>query len=188
MYVRFYIPIRYFVKLLCLRYYDGGIDGGIYVINTTTGEIINEILPGDRIVRKSSIDYLMKKQNSVPHFDGEKFDMYKASDFTKIVDKNMRNTDFTEQEAYLMLKLSSYVPYNGMALCHDNGKPMTKKQIVDVLGWSTSKFEHVLKEASKKNIFKSVRNDVTKKYEYFLNPLLFMRGVQIDKNVRKMFE
>lgn len=164
------------------------LNGGIYVIDTSTGVIMNEVFPGDRIVRKSSVDYLVKKQTSTPQFNGEKFDMYKSSDFTKIVDTNIKNTDFTEQEAYLMLKLSSYVPYNGSALCHDNGKPLTKKQIIDILGWSTSKFEHVLIEASKRNIFKSIRNTETKKYEYYLNPTLIMRGVQIDKNIRKMFE
>lgn len=164
------------------------LNGGIYIVNTSTGEIINEVFPGDRIVRKNSVDFLARRQDDFQKRNFEKFDMYKSGDFIKIVDTNMKNLDFTEQEAYLMMKLSSYVPYNGMALCHDNGKPLTKKQIIDILGWSTSKFEHVLIDTTKKNIFKSVRNTETKKNEYFLNPTLLMRGVQIDKSVKKMFE
>ena len=166
----------------------GVLNGGMYIVNTTTGEILNEVFPGDRIVRKNSVDFLAKKQNEFQKVNFEKFDIYKSSDFIKIVDTNMRQIDFTEQEAYLMLKLSSYVPYNGMALCHNNGKPLTKQQIVDILGWSVSKFEHVLIGTTKKNIFKSIRNTETKKNEYYLNPTLLMRGVQIEKNVKKIFE
>lgn len=114
--------------------------------------------------------------------------MYKTYDFLKLNAENVSNLKCNENEAYLLLKLAPFVPYNGSAVGYGNGKPLDKEQIIKILGWSISKFEHVVLDMSKKQMIKSVKNKTTKKNEYYLNPFLVMRGAQIDKNVRKLFD
>ena len=140
------------------------------------GEIIDYINPGDRVVRKNSINYLQDTEEwKIEHF-------YKGhiGEIRKVM------KDLSIYEKAFLLSVATYIGYEDCCLKHDNGNELTFDGLVDISGMSRSKLLEVINSLIKKDILYRGKN--SEGIQYFINPWLFCKGNRINKVLKAMFE
>src|SRR5665648_452152 len=98
------------------------------IINTSTGEIRADFNPGDRILKKESIDYLI---NTV--------EVNKGEQFTKVYTKttSIMAECLTGAENQLINHLTQYIRYNSYVLAYANGAIVTRAKLARDMGMSS---------------------------------------------------
>lgn len=140
------------------------------------GEIIDTINPGDRIVRKKTVEYLQATEEwKIEHF-------YKGH--IGEIRKLMKELSVFEKA--FLFSVATYIGYEDCCLKHDNGKEITFDSMVEITGMSRGKLLEVMNALIKKDILYKGKN--SEGIQYFINPWLFCKGNRINKVLTTMFE
>jgi len=145
------------------------------VVDNTSGEVMTEIRPGDRIVRRETIKYL----DGVREWRIENF--YKGN--LGEIRKWLR--DLSPNEKSVLFTVSPYVGYEDCCLRHDNGEMVTFGFIVEMSGLSRGAVSKAINGLIRKDILYRGRN--SRERQYFVNPWLFCKGTRVNKVLKTMF-
>lgn len=145
------------------------------VIDTETGEIIDELYGGDRILKQNSIEYLKSRTN----FNDCKFIKVQNSLFYTLNEMN-------GNECKVFLGLLKYVRYETGAITYENGKIIKISDLASEINISESTLKRGIKGLLKLEIIKKGKYD--DKNMYFMNPFVCFKGSKITIELIKMFE
>ena len=147
------------------------------------GEILNEIYEGDKIVRQEQDEY--KKT----HYIGFK----KKEAFVKVFTNPITDLfkELPTKEFAVAMALMPFISYNDGILRY-NGKIADGKTISDALGENYETFKRIITSLIKKNILGKVERQSDtyankKKKCLVVNPYIFLRGQDIEKDIVDMF-
>jgi len=147
------------------------------VIDCQTGEVVDEINRGDRILRKRSTEYLTQ---TVEIRENEPY----VKVFTKTIFKVAARLDGTTNQ--LINMLIPFISYETGVLQHSNGKPLNKQAIIDMTPLNEKTVEKCL---NKLISFKILGKHKTgRRVCYTANPFIFMKGRRVSKTLYKFFE
>ena len=145
------------------------------VVDSNTGLVSTEINPGDRIVRKRTIEYLSSTEEwKMEHF-------YKGN--LQEIKKWLK--DLTPNEKAVLFTISPYVGYDDCCLKHENGNMITFDIIVELSGLGRGTISETLNGLIDKDILYKGKN--AKERQYFVNPWLFAKGNRINNVLKTMF-
>jgi len=146
------------------------------IVDEQTGEIVDEIHPGDRILRKESVEYLEHYQ--VWHLEN----YYKghAPELKKIM------PELNAYERAFLFTIATYVGYDDCCLKYPNGNDITSEDLVKLTGFSRDKVFETIGSLIKKDILYKGKN--SKNRQYFINPWLFCKGNRINNVLKTMFK
>lgn len=146
------------------------------LVDTKTGEVLNE--PGDkiRLIREESIDYLKGQKTWESHafFKGYVDELRKV---LPTLDKN---------EKSFLMSLSPYISYFDCHLQWSNGKDITIDGMTRISGYTRKTVIKILASLLEKDIVYRGKNSTS--YQWFVNPWLFSRGNTINKVLQTMFK
>lgn len=149
----------------------------IKLIDGTTGEVLDILNEGDRILRAESDEYLTRT-----------IDMKDHGDYVKVYTKSMfqlakRLDGVTIQLLNLMV---TFLSYEDGILQHKNGKPLTRLNIIEMSGLNRKTVDKALKKLIDNKIIG--RHKTGRTLHYTANPFIFMKGRRVSKTLYKFFE
>lgn len=148
------------------------------IIDTETGEILDELNKGDKIVRASSVEYLKTTVDMVD-FNDCKFIKLQHS-FMDYID------ELTPSELKITLNLMRYIRYGTGKITYDNGKIMCTSDMAKEFGINERNIYKMLKSLCDKEII--CRGKEGKNYVYYMNPFICLKGNRVSVDLIKMFE
>ena len=146
------------------------------VIDDDSGEIVNEIMEGDKIVKSGTIDFLNETQT----WRIERY--FKGS----MDEARALMMELSSSEKAFLFCASAYVGYTDCCIKHDNGKVFDIVDFVSLSGLSRATVFRVLDSLRKKDIIfkgKNSNGDL-----YFINPWIYCRGNRISGVLKTMFK
>lgn len=146
-----------------------------YVVKPETGEIIDSMYEGDRILRKASIDNLSQYQ------------VWKVERFFKGHIGEIREVvkELSAMEKAFLFSIAPYVGYDDCCLKHDNGNELSFDDMVRICDMSRSTVSGVINDLIDKDILYRGKNSQVR--QYFMNPWLFCKGNRINRVLKRMF-
>jgi hypothetical protein len=152
-----------------------------YIISDQ-GEILGEIHPGDRLVRKKSLE-VYKKGIKLPDVTCE----FVVSDFFKGNAKeiNLIIPELNKSERSFLFSIASYVSYIDCCLQFKNGKCLRMLDIQNLTKLGRTELYTTVSSLIKKDILYKGKNSTD--IQYFVNPWIFSKGQKINKVLKKMF-
>lgn len=147
------------------------------------GEILNEIYAGDKIIRQEQDEY--KKTHIIGFKKKEAFVKVFTDPITALF-KELPTKEFA-----VTMALMPFISYTDGILRY-NGKTADGKMISDILGENYDTFKRIITSLIKKDILKRVERpsdtyaNKTKKC-LVVNPYIFLRGQDIEKDIVKLF-
>lgn len=152
-----------------------------YVVDLDTGVIIAEYRPGDRIVRKESVDALKSKSDLIETPSGEKFiKLYNGS----IV--HLIGCKFTSAEYDAILFLATNLRYQSNVAQYFNKKLITRNDLKRELSISDATVKRVISKLIKEGLLVEVQSTAGK--VFVLNPYVFHVGDTINKTTHDLFK
>lgn len=152
-----------------------------YIVDLDTGEVITEIMPGDRLLRKTSIDALKKTSENVDTPTGEKFiKLYNGS----VV--QLRCCKLSAAEYSVILFLATNLRYQSNIAQYFNKKLITRNDIQRELELSDITVKRVVTKLIKAGLLVEVQSTAGK--VFILNPYVFHVGDTINKTVHDLFK
>ena len=152
------------------------------ILDTSTGEIIDEIKEGDRIRRKSQDDYC-KRENDL-------IDMNENGNFVKIFNKTMAmlgSENLTANEYLVCLRLLNYIEYeSGILKFGNTGRALKLADIEEITGLSKSTTIRAMQTLVEKKIYGVHKTG--KENCYTVNPFIFMKGRYINKTLYNFYK
>lgn len=145
------------------------------VIDSETGEILDELYGGDRVLKSNSINYLKGVSN------------FKDIDFVKtnkVFYKCFFELSFVELRAFLYI--SQYARFETNLVAYENGKIFDIKELAEALNISLRQTQRVLASLCDKEYICRVKSG--KKFAYYINPFICKRGSKVKTELIKMFE
>lgn len=158
------------------------------VVNTETGEIEHKLQKGDRIVRKNSVESLIKKQRREKEVEQRVTLEWNLENFFKVHVPEMRlwMKDLSQTERSFLFSITTYVSYEDCHLQYDNGVDIGSEDLVTITGLSRSVVYQTINSLVKKDIIYKGRNSISR--QYFANPWLFCKGNRVNKVLKTMFK
>ena len=161
-----------------------------FVVSEKTGEITNEIFPGDKIVRGKSKDsykqYVKKnsKDNKSEKAEYQNWDLdnfYRAniSELTLIL-KELSST-----EKAFLLSISPYISFEDCHLKYHNNVDIGTEDLANITQMSRATVYKTIETLIDKDIIYKGRNSKTR--QYFVNPWIFSKGSRVNKVLKAMF-
>ena len=152
------------------------------VVDTETGEFLDEIKEGDRIRRKSQDDYYKRKN--------ELIDMVDNGNFIKIFNKTMAmlgGENLTANEYQICLQLLNYIEYeSGIIKYANTGKQLNSQDISDITGICYKGVVRAMQTLVSKKIYGVHKTG--KENCYTVNPFIFMKGRYINKTLYDFYK
>ena len=148
------------------------------------GEILNEIYEGDKIVRPEQDEY--KRTHIIGFKKKEAFVKVFVHPVTALF------KELPTKEYAVTMALMPFISYNDGILRYD-GKIVDGKTISDVLGENYETFKRIITSLIKKDILGRIERpsdtyaNKTKKC-LVVNPFIFLRGQDIERDIVEMFE
>lgn len=148
-----------------------------FICDFETGCDAGELYPGDRILRKNTVDYLSRTVEIMAN-----------EPYTKVYNRPMFSIakSLTGSELQMVYFLLPFMSFESGMLKTRNGQPLNRKQIAERTGLSINTVDRLLQGLKEKQIIG--RNVVGREVQYFMNPYLFMRGKRINKTLHDMFK
>jgi hypothetical protein len=146
------------------------------------GKKVNEMRPGDRILRNETIEFLKTKKGEISNTEEWKMENF----FKGNVDELQAwMTDLDIYEKGFLYSIAPFVGYEDCCIKHKNNTPMTFEGMLKITGVSRGKLsETVSRLRGKGIIFKGESNNGI---EYFVNPWFFCRGKRVNEVLKTMF-
>jgi hypothetical protein len=136
-----------------------------------------DVYPGDRVIRKQSIDYL----NST-------IEINKNEPYTKAFIKPMFTLarSLSGSELQMVYCLLPYISYESGLLMHPNGRALTRECISDATGLGLKTVDRILKSLQDKKVIG--KHNSGREIHITVNPWLFMRGKRINRTLYEFFK
>lgn len=154
------------------------------VVNPETGEIVNKLSEGDKIVRKEQSEY---QQQYVINFN-------KGKSFVKLYDETLEilSERLTPTEFLLVVRLAKHVSYKDSILRY-NGKIMTMQDISDTLKIDYGTIRRLIPSLVRKGILGIHKTGCAENPKLLIkaitcNPYIYVRGNDISKMAIGLFE
>jgi len=147
-----------------------------FIVDPHTGEVIDRLCVGDRLLRKKSAEYL----NNTEEWKIENFFKGHAGEIKKWV------AELSTQEKAFLFSIAPYVSYDDCHLQYVNGNDIGTEDLVKVTGMVRRTIYDVVKSLTDKDILYRGKN--SKNRQYFVNPWLFCKGNRINKVLKTMFK
>ena len=153
------------------------------IIDTETGEIIDELKGGDRIRREAQDNYCKNKSELIEINQDEDF----VKMFTEAIVRLMQEEDLTHTELKLCLYMSKYIGYEtGLLRYENNGKSLNLNDIVKITGISKRSVVAGMQGLISKKVFGVHRTG--KENTYTVNPFIFMKGRHVNKTLYNLYK
>ena len=139
------------------------------------GEIVDELYEGDRIIRKSTYEYL-----------GKRINIHGDANFIKVYSKPLFDLadDLTGNESVMLIYLLRYLGYDCI-LRFNNGKAITRKFILADTAQSQKTVDRAIHGLIEKGIVG--KHKTTETYCYTVNPYIFAKGTEVDKGIAAFY-
>lgn len=154
-----------------------------YVVNSKTGEITNELFPGDKIVKVKQSEYV---QNNYANFQ-------KGKGFTKTFDSVVMPLyiKLSAKEFAIAMALKPLISY-GDGILRYEGKYATSKDISIILQEDYGNIKRNISKLIEYEVLKRIEKpselrESRKKKCLVANPYIYMRGQDIETDTVKMF-
>ncbi len=147
-----------------------------YMVDIKSGEIVGELRPGDRVVRKESIE----QRSLVREWDMKVFYKGNAEELRLL----MRDLN-TNEKAFLFC-IAPYVNFVDSHLAYRNGVDIGSEDLVRITGMDRKAVYSVIASLIKKDVLYKGKNSVNR--QYFVNPWLFCKGNTISRVLKTMFK
>lgn len=148
------------------------------MVNADDGEIVGEINPGDRIMRRESIKYLA---DTVEWGKGRPFIKVFADYFPRVM------IGMSGGAVGIMHLLSTYIAYGSNLLCNrTTNNPLNHQDIEEITNLSNKTVIKFMDELVKHKVVSRVK--VGYGYQYYANPYIYCRGSRINKTLETMFQ
>lgn len=146
------------------------------IVDEASGELIDKIYEGDRILRKGSIER------------GEKIQEWRLKNFFKghIGEVKKWMKELTPAEKAILFTVGPYVGYKDCCLKYADGHDFRFDDIVELSGLSRGSVSETINSLRKKDILYKGQN--SDGIQYFMNPWLFCKGAEINNVLQTMFE
>ena len=156
------------------------------MIDGETGEEIDRLEYGDRIVRKASIDAKRRKEEREK--EAHEFDRINSDSFIKIFDSALDiliENPLSALEQRVMFTIMKHTTYEtNVARCR-NGKPLVFGQLMKILKVPERSLYRALKVLCDRGLISIY--EVGETVGYILNPNITMKGKWIDKTTSVIF-
>lgn len=145
------------------------------VYDPKTGEVIDKIYPGDKIVREQQ-----------SHEDDGT--MSWKVDFIKSNSRELRllTKELSHMQKSLLFSILPYVRYESCMITHFNGKDINLSGLSEVSGISNKSIKKITGELIAMDILYKGKN--SRNNQYFINPWLIYKGTRINKTLKSMFK
>lgn len=156
------------------------------ILNLETGEIEDELYPGDRIVRKKQIDYLRKNEEQ-KHKD-RMYSFGQDSKFSMLSNyaaKQLADEKLTSAEYRVMLLMISNTNYKSGLVTLGNNHDITADWITKTLKINKKTTDSCIKTLIDKGII--AQNTTNSRTKYFFNPYIQYKGRWINRTLYEMF-
>ena len=147
------------------------------IINSETGELLNTLHEGDRILRKSSLDYL-----------GSLVEVNDKRGYVKVyVDSfaRMFKEDLSGPEISIVFAIMPYIRFETGLIAHENGRYVSLKNLISMTKLSERAVYGAAEKLVQRKILAKVRTG--RDVKLYANPYIFMRGVRVNKTLASMF-
>ena len=148
------------------------------IVVRDTGEALNTLNEGDRILRKKSAEYLEDNIEILPKAPYIK---------TFIKPMSMLSESLSGPESFMVFYLLQYLSYDSGILMHPNGKALTRSYIAEEIGQSERQIDRTLDKLREKQVLKKALGD-NREVHFIMNPWLFMKGKKINKTLYELFK
>lgn len=146
------------------------------VVSFETGEVIDEIREGDKILREKSAAYL----EDTREWDLKVF--YKGNS----AELRLLMKDLSIYEKSFLFSVAPYVDFTDCHLSYRNGVDIGSEDLVRITGMGRRQVYEIIGTLIKKDIIYKGKN--SKNRQYFVNPWLFCKGNRINKVLKTMFK
>ena len=155
---------------------------GRTIYDDDTGEQIDHLEDGDRILRKTSIDKIKElHEDELPEGTATIKQFFKGNG--REISLILPELDVYEKA--FLFSVAPYVNYMDCCLKYSNGKDVTADGLLCITGIKRSKMFMVVDSLVKKDIiYKGVNS---KNKQYYVNPWLFCKGNRLNKVLKNMF-
>jgi DNA-binding MarR family transcriptional regulator len=97
--------------------------------------------------------------------------------------------DFTIEMFGLLMLLASYLDYQNNYLVNKDGEYLTQKDIMKIAKWGKTKTVNMISQLVENDmLIKMPQENDNRKSKFFMNPNLFYRGKQIDKDIKAYYD
>lgn len=146
------------------------------ILETETGEIIDELVPGTKIVRPESVKYLLETV---------KIDTKFSKVYNTLI-REVRDGKISEKELKYILLLSMYVRYESGRISYSNGRDLNLRDLCIELKTNRSTLGRVIFGLIEKGIIKKRKHG--KNNAYYMNPYVCNKGKRVGKELEEMFK
>lgn len=158
-----------------------------YIVNGETGEIEKKLYKGDRVIRKSQLDYSKRhkeelEEDKIRNFGQDK----KFSMLSEFSARQLADEKLTASEYRILLIMISNTNYKSGLIGFKNNKPITKDWISKKLGISKKTTENSIRTLIDRGII--AQNITNHRVKYFFNPYIQYKGRWINKTLYEMFK
>jgi len=148
------------------------------ICDPETGEKIDELNTGDKIVRAKTQEYLKSTVEILPNATYIK---------TYLRPLAMLSESLTGPETYMVYYLLQYLSYESGILVHQNGRTLSREYITEETGQSERQVDRTIERLKEKEVLKKVVG-AGRQVCFLMNPWLFMRGKRINKTLYELFK
>lgn len=155
-----------------------------YVVNKNTGEITNELKPGDRIIKAESRNKFKKNKE----IDKAVFEEWNIKTFYKANTSEMQllMNDLSQSEKAFLFSIVPYISYDDSHLQYGNGNDIGTEDLIKITGMSRSAVYQIIDSLNQKDVIYKGKNSRSR--QFFINPWLFYKGNKINKVLKTMFK
>lgn len=157
-----------------------------HVISSDTGEQMNDIFPGDQIVRRESSESYKKyvkskseKEKSYQRWDLDNFYRANISELTLLLE------ELSQSEKAFLFSISPYISFEDCHLMYHNNVDIGTEELVKITRMSRTTVYKIIDSLISKDILYKGMNSKTR--QYFVNPWIFSKGSRINKVLKTMF-
>lgn len=161
------------------------------VVEANTGEITSELYPGDRIVRKTSVESYkknIKKNEKNDNNEEIEFIYWNTKSFYKVNVAELRLwlDDLSQAEKAFLFSIAPYISFDDCHLQYGNGVDIGTEDLIKITQMSRGLVYKTISSLIEKDILYKGKN--SKNRQYFVNPWLFCKGNRINKVLKTMFK
>ena len=157
------------------------------VLDSETGEIIDRMYDGDRIVRKKQIEYYNKNAEEI---EKDKVYSFGQSDkFTMLnqyAAKELSRMRITGSEFQIMFLMMANTNYKSGLITKGNNHNINEEWIAEQLGINIVTVGRCIRKFVDKGII--FKGETAFKIKYFFNPYIQYKGAWINKTLYEMFK
>ncbi len=158
------------------------------VMDSETGEILDQLEEGQRLVKLEEGDRIVKKNSREFLKDTIAFETKESytKTFDRPIDELADEEDLYTADLRIILKCMAHISYASGAIKYaNNGKFITPNDIERETKLSKRTVLRSIEKLVDKKIFHKGRTG--KEFQLYANPFLFVRGVRINRTLYDMF-